>query len=61
MQQFISHRIAHRWISYIYRGPGALVVAVAFAATPTGPPPSSGDQSTQNGDHERAPQVNWNK
>jgi hypothetical protein len=61
MQHPISHRIAHRWISYIYRGLGALVVAVALAATPTDPPPSNGNQSAHNEDHERTPQVNWNK
>ena len=68
MQHPISHRIAHRWISYIYRGLGALVVAVALAATPPASPPSvpapppasDGNQSSHTGDHGVDPFVNWN-
>jgi hypothetical protein len=65
MQHSISRLIASPWIGYIYRGLLALVVAVALAATPsaspTDSPPSNGNQSTQNGDHEVTPLVNWNK
>jgi hypothetical protein len=60
MQHHISHRIAHRWISYIYRGLFALGVAVALTATPTPPPASNGNQSSHNGDHGADPLVNWN-
>jgi hypothetical protein len=60
MQYSISRRIAYSWIGYISRGLLALAVAAVLAATPPGPPPSNGDQSTHNGDHEVTPSVNWN-